>query len=70
MDIEEVAHSTPEKIHSFSVDPATGFMELAGGLRSGMSYINATELAEIPEKARFMEMSPNGYRESGAHGVK
>ncbi|OYW88296.1 MAG: succinate--CoA ligase subunit beta [Sphingobium sp. 32-64-5] len=26
MDIEEVAHSTPEKIHSFAVDPATGFM--------------------------------------------
>ncbi|MCW3846853.1 ADP-forming succinate--CoA ligase subunit beta [Sphingomonas sp. LB-2] len=25
MDIEEVAHSTPEKIHSFAVDPATGF---------------------------------------------
>ncbi|MDF7774227.1 ADP-forming succinate--CoA ligase subunit beta [Sphingomonas sp. AOB5] len=26
MDIEEVAHSTPEKIKTFSVDPATGFM--------------------------------------------
>ncbi|MCW2274221.1 ADP-forming succinate--CoA ligase subunit beta [Rhodoblastus acidophilus] len=26
MDIEEVAHSTPEKIVSFSVDPATGVM--------------------------------------------
>ena len=26
MDIEEVAHSTPEKIHTFDVDPATGFM--------------------------------------------
>jgi succinyl-CoA synthetase beta subunit len=26
MDIEEVAHSTPERIHSFSVDPATGIM--------------------------------------------
>jgi succinyl-CoA synthetase beta subunit len=25
MNIEDVAHSTPEKIHSFSVDPATGF---------------------------------------------
>ncbi len=25
MDIEEVAHSTPEKIHTFAVDPATGF---------------------------------------------
>src|ERR1700728_3743577 len=26
MDIEEVAHSRPEKIISFSIDPATGFM--------------------------------------------
>ncbi len=26
MDIEEVAHNTPDKIISFSVDPATGFM--------------------------------------------
>jgi len=26
MDIEEVAHKTPEKILSFSIDPATGFM--------------------------------------------
>ena len=26
MDIETVAHDTPEKIHTFSVDPATGFM--------------------------------------------
>ncbi len=25
MDIETVAHDTPEKIHSFAVDPATGF---------------------------------------------
>lgn len=44
--------------------------ELAGGLRSGMSYINATQLNEIGEKARFMEMSPSGYRESIAHGVR
>ncbi|HYI48563.1 MAG TPA: ADP-forming succinate--CoA ligase subunit beta, partial [Allosphingosinicella sp.] len=26
MNIEEVAHDTPEKIHTFSIDPATGFM--------------------------------------------
>ena len=26
VDIEEVAHNTPEKIHTFSVDPATGVM--------------------------------------------
>lgn len=44
--------------------------ELAGGLRSGMSYVNALELAEIRENARFMEMSASGYRESGAHGLR
>ena len=26
MDIEAVAHDTPEKIHNFAIDPATGFM--------------------------------------------
>ncbi|MCB5408682.1 ADP-forming succinate--CoA ligase subunit beta [Pseudogemmobacter faecipullorum] len=30
MDIEEVAHSTPEKIVSFSVDPAAGFQDYHG----------------------------------------
>ncbi|MFG1300958.1 ADP-forming succinate--CoA ligase subunit beta, partial [Xanthobacter sp. V3C-3] len=30
MDIEEVAHRTPEKIHTFSVDPATGIQPLHG----------------------------------------
>jgi IMP dehydrogenase len=45
-------------------------LELAGGLRSGMSYVNAVEVADILEKARFMEMTSNGFRESNAHGVK
>lgn len=43
--------------------------ELAGGLRSGMTYINATEVKDIATKARFMEMSPMGYKESSAHGL-
>lgn len=30
MDIEEVAHSTPEKIHSFTIDPATGVFPTHG----------------------------------------
>ncbi|MFN3685566.1 ADP-forming succinate--CoA ligase subunit beta [Salinarimonas sp.] len=30
MDIEAVAHDTPEKIHTFSVDPATGVMPFHG----------------------------------------
>jgi succinyl-CoA synthetase beta subunit len=30
MDIEQVAHDTPEKIHTFSIDPATGIMPFHG----------------------------------------
>ncbi len=43
--------------------------ELTGGIRSGMSYLNATSLPEIREKARFMEMSAAGVHESRAHGL-
>lgn len=45
-------------------------LEITGGIRSGMSYINATTIAEIREKALFIEMSANGIAESRAHGVK
>ncbi len=44
-------------------------LELTGGIRSGMSYINATQLNEIREKARFIEMSSSGIYESRAHGL-
>lgn len=45
-------------------------LEVTGGIRSGMSYVNATSIAEIREKAYFMEMSANGIAESRAHGVR
>ena len=44
--------------------------ELCGGIRSGMSYVNATTIDEVKQKARFMEMSSNGISESRAHGVR
>ncbi len=43
--------------------------ELAGGLRSGMSYMNALRIEDISERAQFIEMSPLGLRESHAHGL-
>ena len=43
--------------------------ELAGGLRSGMSYINALKVDEMAAKAQFMEMSGMGLNESRAHGL-
>lgn len=44
--------------------------ELSGGLRSGMSYLNATSIEEISTNALFMEMTPLGMSESRAHGLK
>ncbi|MEC9283888.1 MAG: IMP dehydrogenase [Bdellovibrionota bacterium] len=43
--------------------------ELTGGLRSGMTYINASEIDEIRHKAEFMKMSAAGFSESRAHGL-
>lgn len=44
-------------------------LELTGGLRSGMTYVNASEVSDIKNRALFMEMTANGIRESRAHGL-
>lgn len=44
-------------------------LEITGGVRSGMSYINAATISEIRQKARFMEMTGAGVSESRAHGL-
>ncbi len=43
--------------------------EVCGGIRSGMSYVNATSISDVKNNAYFMEMSSFGRLESGAHGV-
>jgi succinyl-CoA synthetase beta subunit len=54
MDIEDVAHSTPEKIHSFSIDPATGVFPHHGrtlskslGLTGGLAKEAAVLLGQL-----------------------
>jgi succinyl-CoA synthetase beta subunit len=54
MDIEDVAHDTPEKIHSFSIDPATGVwptharaLSKALGLTGGLAKEAATLLGQL-----------------------
>jgi IMP dehydrogenase len=44
--------------------------ELAGGVRSGMTYLNAQTLSDINKNALFMEMSASGMVESKPHGMK
>lgn len=53
MDIETVAHDTPEKIHSFSVDPATGFQPHHGravAAALGLSGDLAKQAANVASK--------------------
>ena len=43
--------------------------ELVGGLRSGMSYSNATTITQMQERARFVRITPAGLKESHPHDV-
>jgi IMP dehydrogenase len=43
--------------------------QLVGGLRSGLSYGGAFTIKELQEQAEFIEITPAGIRESGAHDV-
>ena len=42
--------------------------QLVGGLRSGMSYLNARTFAELQANARFVRITEAGWRESLPHG--
>ncbi len=48
---------------------AESLYQLVGGLRSGMGYVGAADLAELREKAKLTEISPAGLRESHVHDV-
>ncbi len=46
-----------------------GVHQLIGGLRSGMGYCGAKNLAELRQKARFLKITNAGLRESHVHDV-
>ena len=43
--------------------------QLVGGLRSGMGYVGAEDIASLQEKARFVRITSAGLRESHVHDV-
>ncbi len=53
MDIEEVAHSTPEKILSFSVDPATGYQAFHG---RRIAFNLGLEGAQVKQCVKLMDI--------------
>lgn len=43
--------------------------QLIGGLRSGMGYCGCKNIAELRKKAKFVKITPAGFRESHVHDV-
>jgi IMP dehydrogenase len=43
--------------------------QLLGGVRAGMGYVGAIDLADLRQKARFLRISAAGLRESHVHDV-
>jgi IMP dehydrogenase len=41
----------------------------ASGIRSGMSYTGAHDLKELREKAKFIQITNSGFKESNVHGI-
>ncbi|QER41202.1 IMP dehydrogenase [Thermodesulfobacterium sp. TA1] len=43
--------------------------QLVGGIRSGMGYCGCKNIEELRKKAKFIKITPAGYRESHVHDV-
>ncbi|MFP4587051.1 MAG: IMP dehydrogenase [Desulfohalobiaceae bacterium] len=43
--------------------------QLMGGVRSGMGYVGCADIRQLQDKARFIQISQAGYRESHVHDV-
>mgnify|MGYP001153573414 CR=1 FL=1 len=76
MDIEEVAHSTPEKIHTFTVDPAAGFqphhgrsvaaaLGLTGDQAKQAAKVASSLYAFLDTDAEQIEVNPLALTEQG-----
>lgn len=48
---------------------SSNIYQLIGGIRSGMGYIGACNIAELQKRAKFVKISANGLRESHVHDV-
>lgn len=71
-DIENEAKLVPEGIEGrvpYRGSLSSCVHQLVGGLKSGMGYVGARNLAELQEKAKFIRVTSSGLRESHVHDV-
>jgi IMP dehydrogenase len=70
--VTEASKLVPEGIEGMV--PARGPIsdqvhQLVGGLRSGMGYVGAANISELRKKARFVQITSAGLKESHVHDV-
>ena len=58
-----------EGLVPYSGSLSDSLQQLVGGLRAGMGYIGAKNIAAIPAAAEFVRISPAGLKESHVHDV-
>ena len=72
MDVEDNEKLVPEGIEGKVAykGPASGIIhQLVGGLKSGMGYLGAKNIDELQSRAKFVQISAAGLRESHVHDV-
>jgi IMP dehydrogenase len=71
-DVDDRAKLVPEGIEGripYRGSLTSNVHQLLGGLRSGMGYVGAPNLAELRARARFVRVSSAGLQESHVHDV-
>ncbi|MFZ3079626.1 MAG: IMP dehydrogenase [Bellilinea sp.] len=69
---EDWTEVVPEGVEAFVPyrgDVADILIQVAGGVRSGMSYAGARTIPVLWENAEFVRVTPAGTKESGSHDV-
>lgn len=72
MDVEELDKLVPEGIEGrvpYKGSASAVLHQLVGGLKSGMGYMGSMTIEELQKKARFVQVTPQGLRESHVHDV-
>jgi len=73
VDPEDWERVVPEGVEAtvpYRGDVADVLYQLVGGLRSGMTYVGASNLQELWENAQFVRITGAGFKESGSHDVQ
>lgn len=73
VDPEDWERVVPEGVEAtvpYRGDVTDVLYQLVGGLRSGMTYVGASSLQDLWERAQFVRITGAGFKESGSHDVQ